>query len=357
MRRFAPWSALRSPLGSRFRTAVLMNSEQWHVGLTRLVPPVRGGRWLCAAVLLGVGLGLFTLAGVFESGPGARDASASAALFFCVLLAYIVPVFHFISERTVSALEELRTHRTADSGQIDRLQARIHRKPRRWFGVVLGIGAAAAVLHNLLLDGSRSGLAPESRRSTADVAVMLGTTVTWLTMTLVVSALLDNARQLARLARDVRIHLLDPGPLRPFASIAVLSTLALIGAQAAFPILIATEGSSLVAFFPGLLATAFPMLLLATWPIWPLHERLATERRSLLDALNRQIAREPLPDPQHPESLARLSPLIRYRREILDVSEWPFDLGTMTRLGLYLIIPPLTWVGAALIERLIDAFW
>jgi hypothetical protein len=99
------------------------------------------------------------------------------------------------------------------------------------------------------------------------------------------------------------------------------------------------------------------MVLLATWPIWPLHERLAEARRSLLDALNRQIASEPLPDPHHPESLARLAPLLSYRREILDVSEWPFDLGTMTRLGLYLIIPPLTWVGAALIERLVDAFW
>jgi hypothetical protein len=308
-------------------------------------------------VLLGVGLGLFTLSGVFESRSGARDSSASAALFFCVLLAYIVPVFHLISERTVRALAELRTHRTADPGQIERLQARIHRKPRHWFGIVLGIGAAAAVLHNLLLEGSRSGLAPGARRSNADVAVMLGTTLTWLTMTLVVSALMDNARQLARLARDVRIHLLDPEPLRPFASIAVSSTLALIGAQAAFPILIVADDPSLVAFVPGLLATAVPMVLLATWPIWPLHERLAEARRSLLDALNRQIASEPLPDPHHPESLARLAPLLSYRREILDVSEWPFDLGTMTRLGLYLIIPPLTWVGAALIERLVDAFW
>jgi len=36
------------------------------------------------------------------------------------------------------------------------------------------------------------------------------------------------------------------------------------------------------------------------------------------------------------------------------VSEWPFDVGVITRLGLYLIIPPLTWIGAVLIERLVD---
>ena len=37
------------------------------------------------------------------------------------------------------------------------------------------------------------------------------------------------------------------------------------------------------------------------------------------------------------------------------MSTWPFDTGALTRLSLYLIIPPLTWAGAALIERLVDS--
>jgi hypothetical protein len=336
-----------------------MSSEQsWHVGLTRLVPPIRGGRWICGAVLFGSLIGLFTLSGVFEPEYRARGSrSTSAALFFSAILAYIVPVFHFISERTVSALEVLRSNRTADPDTIQRAEGQIHRKPRGWFVVVLGLGAAAAVLHNLLLDRSPRDLLPEPSRSTADVALMLGTGLTWLTMTLVVSALLDNARVLAGLAREVRIQLLNPERLRPFATIAVLSTLALIGAQAAFPILMIDGDVGLVAFIPGMIATAVPMVLMATWPIWPLHQRLADARRSLLDDLNRRIANAPPPDPGRPETLVRLAPLLSYRREILDVSEWPFDLGTMTRLGLYLIIPPLTWVGAALIERVVDAVW
>jgi hypothetical protein len=35
-------------------------------------------------------------------------------------------------------------------------------------------------------------------------------------------------------------------------------------------------------------------------------------------------------------------------------SKWPFDMPTLTRLGLYLILPPLTWVAAALIENLVE---
>ncbi len=336
-----------------------MSSERhWHVGLTRLVPPVRGGRWVCGAVLFGTLIGAFTLSGVFDAEHRARDPrSASAALFFSVLIAYIIPVFHFISERTVAALEVLQRNQIGELDRIERLQVRIHRKPRGWFAVVLCIAGVAAVLHNVLLDSSRAQISSESRFSTPTVAVMLGTTLTWLTMTLVVSALMDNARRLADLAREVPIHLLDPERLRPFASVAVLSTLALIGAQAAFPILIVVGDASWIAFVPGLLATGIPMVLLAVWPIWPLHVRLSAARRSLLGELNRRIASAPAPDPSHPDSLARLAPLLSYRREILEVSEWPFDLGIMARLGLYLIIPPLTWVGAALIERLVDAFW
>ena len=61
--------------------------------------------------------------------------------------------------------------------------------------------------------------------------------------------------------------------------------------------------------------------------------------------------RKPL---EQPEELTRLNDLLAYRREIAGVSEWPFDLGAMSRLGLYLVIPPLTWVGAALIENLVE---
>ena len=37
-----------------------------------------------------------------------------------------------------------------------------------------------------------------------------------------------------------------------------------------------------------------------------------------------------------------------------EVSSWPFDLGNMTTIAFYLVIPPLTWAGAALIEKLVD---
>jgi hypothetical protein len=53
--------------------------------------------------------------------------------------------------------------------------------------------------------------------------------------------------------------------------------------------------------------------------------------------------------------LEKLTPLLTYRREIAQISTWPFDVGNVARLTLYMVIPPLTWVAAALIENLIDS--
>jgi hypothetical protein len=113
-------------------------------------------------------------------------------------------------------------------------------------------------------------------------------------------------------------------------------------------------GLNPMAYIPGLLATGVPMLLLAALPVWPVHRRIAAARRHALQEVNACIATLPPADPAAPETLVDLAPLLGYRRELLEVSEWPFDVGVVTRLGLYLIIPPLTWVGAALIEHVVE---
>lgn len=44
-----------------------------------------------------------------------------------------------------------------------------------------------------------------------------------------------------------------------------------------------------------------------------------------------------------------------YRAEIEAISGWPFDIRTVTRFTLYLLIPIVSIVGGAFVERRIDA--
>jgi hypothetical protein len=49
-----------------------------------------------------------------------------------------------------------------------------------------------------------------------------------------------------------------------------------------------------------------------------------------------------------------LGELIVYRQYVDDLSEWPFDVSTVLRLLLYLLIPLISWFGGALVERSVD---
>lgn len=329
----------------------------------RLIFPIRtpalpAGRWLLGLGIFAVLGSAFWLSGVFseEARVASPRSSYGAALFFSAIIGYIVPMFGFISERTMAAIDLLAAELSTEPGQVQRWREGVYRKPLAWLGSVLVIGLASGTAHNLLLHGSAGALLADGLNTPPEVATTLGTWLTWLVMTTVIAALLDNALMLRRAARVCRVNLLHTRRLRPFATVAVISTLAIIGAQAAFPLMAIENDLEAAAYVPGLLATGIPMLILAALPIWPIHRRMARARDLAIADVDRHIAALPAPDLQRPDTIAALNPLLTYRRELREVSVWPFDAGVLTRLALYLIIPPLTWVGAALIENVVNAF-
>jgi hypothetical protein len=47
--------------------------------------------------------------------------------------------------------------------------------------------------------------------------------------------------------------------------------------------------------------------------------------------------------------------LLAYEARIESVREWPFDTSTLRRFALFLLIPLASWIGGALVERVVDA--
>jgi hypothetical protein len=338
----------------------LTHREPEHrIWLLHLVLPTRFGRLLSASIILAGLLGFYWAVGIFDSSaPG--ETSPTVALFFCAILAYVVPVFHFITERTARAFENLVPHLDAEPQTVHAWRHSITQKNRRWLLVNLSLGTVAWVTHGSLLYGSFGAMIGRVSGSMTHFAVVLGTALVWTVMTLVVHALVDNARLFNRLARRVPIDLLDTDYLTAFARVSVISTLAVIGALASFPIMWIDSTANPLVSAPGMIATASPMVFLFLLPIWPVRKAIADAKRvelagirSSLEKIRNQRVGVALEDP---EGLTRINQLLIYRREIAQVREWPFDVGVVTRLGLYLIIPPLSWVGAALIEDLVEAF-
>ena len=52
---------------------------------------------------------------------------------------------------------------------------------------------------------------------------------------------------------------------------------------------------------------------------------------------------------------AKIPGLLAFENRIESVREWPFDAPTLTRFFLYVAIPLGSWVGGALVERLLGA--
>ena len=53
--------------------------------------------------------------------------------------------------------------------------------------------------------------------------------------------------------------------------------------------------------------------------------------------------------------LERADLLMAYRERVAGVAEWPFGVGTAPRALFYLALPLLSWIAAALVERLLGS--
>jgi hypothetical protein len=77
---------------------------------------------------------------------------------------------------------------------------------------------------------------------------------------------------------------------------------------------------------------------------------LARIRGAIREAREETFARSAAEQPGG----GRLTDLVSYEARIAAVAEWPIDTSTLLRLGFYLAIGLGSWVGAAMVERLLE---
>jgi hypothetical protein len=319
--------------------------------LLRLIPSFPYGRWVCAALLFS---GLFLFFKLTSSA-----AITPVELFSALIISYIIPIFSFITEKSVQALDDLKDELGLTNEAFSQLKMSITHTTLAGNLIPPAVGLTLAFLHQWLIFGVTLNLSLGNSDSAEHFASLIGTILIWVTMTSVINALTSNARIFSRLARNhVKIDLLQTSNLLPFARVAIRSTLALIGALTLFPILFFDTGTPLAGSLPGFLATGVPILIMLAIPIWPIHRRLQLAKEEALNEVRlliHDVTQKCSKQPFNKQTINDLAPLLTYQRHLSQLSTWPFDLNAVTRLLLYLIIPPLTWIGAALIEKGLDS--
>ncbi|GAB5451552.1 MAG: hypothetical protein Hals2KO_18800 [Halioglobus sp.] len=324
--------------------------------LLRLVLPGRFGRMLTSVLIFGILLPVFYLG-------GGSDHGSIPALFFSTVIAYIIPIFSYITEKSREAVGALRPVLNLNSSEIEQCQLELQSANIVQTGIALLLGSILGGIHMSLVSGSATGFIERMLSSTPEFLSIFGSLLVWIVMTTVISMLLQQATAISRLAsQSTRINLFNTRALLPFGRIAIGSSLAIIGALALFPLIGAEIGVDLKQILPGAIATLVPLGVIFLLPVWPVHRRVSALKETHLADIGSKID-QAMAQAAHKDGAAappaqistELAALLVYRREVLDVSSWPFDLGNVTKLAFYMFIPPLTWVAAALIENLVDA--
>jgi len=154
--------------------------------------------------------------------------------------------------------------------------------------------------------------------------------------------------------RHARVQLLDPTGLRLFARRGLRHALYwFVGSGLALLLIIdAAQRGVVLAVIGGTVALGVSALLL---PALGIHERLVCAKADELVRVRRELERRRAALFGEGEGEAsELPALLAYESRIEAVREWPFDTPLLIRFGLLILIPLGSWLGGALVERIVD---
>ena len=101
-----------------------------------------------------------------------------------------------------------------------------------------------------------------------------------------------------------------------------------------------------------MLVLAPAAVLLLIWPLRPIHRRLRQEKDRLLSAADGLVATKT--GATSAAEVAELETLLAYRDRVRSQPTWALDVPLLSRFALYVVIPVIAWIGAALVEIAID---
>ncbi len=276
------------------------------------------------------------------------------------LLLISVPTYMLLAwavgrRRSLDLVEQLRPL-APDPADVDAAVDRICSGlgAKGWaLGTVLGL--SFGLLNTEPLKAFSRSAVPE-----VDVSISMGQLFMWWVVALLLMDRARSARAFRDLGRVIRFDLFRLDTIRPLARAGIIDVVIVAGALLLSP-LQSLDAEFRPENYRFALVVATPaMLFFVIWPLRPIHQRIQAERASRLAAIEEQLARlgETRPDASAGSVGANttdLELLLAHRDRLVNARTWPLDLRLLSRIVIYLIIPPLAWAGAALVERLIDA--
>ena len=277
---------------------------------------------------------------------GAEDSlgiQATATLF--LLVAYLPAAHLFLCRWTTEHLTALR----ASFGAVITYEQSA--QPSTIAGL---LGAVIFLLLFIFIPVIMTGFPALSFQLVA--ALVVGASFGWLAGRFSVCMVRDALR-MSELARSLpHLDLLDQEPISPFVQQGVRSALLTIIVPVLSLHLSVAPGDRVFGAAAYLFIWLTLTLVAFTLPVRGIHDRILVEKRSELKRIRDEIrdARDQVAERGSDGRGGRLSALLDFELRLERVPEWPYDPSSWRRLALYLLLGLGSWIGAALVERLLD---
>ncbi|MCC5886821.1 MAG: hypothetical protein JJT88_10335 [Gammaproteobacteria bacterium] len=276
---------------------------------------------------------------------------AATASFFVASLGLLAGLAQIVFPSARQDLAQLTRLSTLPSDSLCAMSDALERLPRRSALMALPPALGLAAGHIWLLGPSSPHLGPQWAGNICNVLL-------WVAMFQISVPLINNARLFSLLGRCTTVNLYQPGELTAFGRAAIRPCLFIIALQCAYVLLMLPDDARFaVGTAVGLMVSMVLVAALFFLPLRGIRSRIRSRRRQVIAALDARLARLPQADDRAADSasLAEVESLLALRARMAAVSAWPLGLEGVRRLLFYLVLVPLTWVGAALVEMLLEA--
>ena len=295
------------------------------------LPPVE--RWGSFRVGFGVGLGLLVgnLAAALVLG-GVDQLEIRFAVNYSLGVGYSLAV-------GCAALTSLRQGIDGMQG-VDRLSSR-------------GQGLASAV--GVTIAALPAALSPMQMQMHPFYWVLVaGNILFWILIVPLFFVFIRALWRLRRLGKVAEVNLLESRPLAAFGRAAAWIALFGAGNSVIFTLTIVvgrTAGAQ--AELPSLVFQTVFLAAALYLPLSGARVGIRAAKQAELDRIAAELGHHGnvLGEVDGPDRVVRL---MAYRERIQAVSEWPFGVGTAPRALLYVALPLLSWIAAAMVERSLD---
>ncbi|MEM7019283.1 MAG: hypothetical protein AAF512_18325, partial [Pseudomonadota bacterium] len=135
--------------------------------------------------------------------------------------------------------------------------------------------------------------------------------------------------------------------------IGIQGILLAIGGLALMPLQAIDLQFRLSHYLPGLILGAPMLMFLLILPVWGMHRRIVETKQLELGRVQTVLNEKQATGRLTHQAMIEINELADYKARLKALPAWPVELPDIYRLGFYMIIPPLSWAGSALAQRLL----